>query len=481
MKTKLTEYLINIVNLIMHIEDFNIVIENKDGKDIFKLEDLISENRIHIEEKEFENLFDLLEDLNPIHEDYIFRSIEERMDAGEFEGFHKDYEPILLAKEILLNNNEGNGICELLKKITPKFYLNNTYNPNLKLEKKLNNKEILSNLTSLGNKIKDLNEQYFNNLELKSIDDIFSFEDAINMKYFLFNRLVQKSKVCDLREFSEKWKDIPNVSFFNFNDDEFSVDVALDNIVLTIKNNNGEYSELYLDNAAEIYLPKEEWPIHETMDIKDDLISDSWDFDEDQLYFLLRGCMDGVDVSVYADPKFDWEQMAEILQGLDAGVDVSWYAKPEFNEIQMDEICRGLKAGLNVSCYAKPEFNSLQMSEIRRGLEQGLDVSWYAKPEFDWEEMIEIRRGLEKGLDVSLYAKPEFDADQMSEILEGVEASVDVSIYAKSVFNFLQMSEIRRGLEKGLDVSEYADPNISEEEMKEIRLELLQQQEEMSM
>ena len=454
MQPKLTEYLINIVNLIMHIEDFNIVIENNDdGKEVFKLEDLISDNRIHIEEKTYENLSELLEDLDLVHEDYIFRNIEERMNEGEFEGFHKEYEPILLAKEILLKNYEGEGIHELLKKITPKFYSSNLYNPILNMEKKFNNNEFLSMFTSLGNKLNKLDERYFNNSELKSIDDIFSFVDDINMKYFLFNKLVQKSNLCDLREFSEKWKDIPNVSFFNFNDDEFTADVALDNVVLTIKNNNGEYSELYLDNAAEIYLPKEERPIHKTMDIKDDLISDAWEFDEDQLYYLLLGCMNGVDVSCYAKPEFDWMQMNAILLGLEAGVDVSCYADTKFNWMQMKQIRLGLQEGLDVSVYAKSEFDFNQMEQIRRGLQEGLDISIYAKPEFNEDQMEVILLGLEQGLDVNVYAIPKFNSGQMSIIRSGIEKGYDVSVYAKPEFNYGQMWQIKNGMDIGIDVS----------------------------
>ena len=60
-------------------------------------------------------------------------------------------------------------------------------------------------------------------------------------------------------------------------------------------------------------------------------------------------------------------------------------------------------------------------------------------------------------------------------------AAVSYRKIIDNAFNEEQQKVINQGLEAGLDVSEYTDPNLSAEQMEEIRLELLQQQEEMSM
>ncbi|MFI3326831.1 MAG: hypothetical protein R3Y35_11765 [Clostridia bacterium] len=58
-----------------------------------------------------------------------------------------------------------------------------------------------------------------------------------------------------------------------------------------------------------------------------------------------------------------------------------------FNEEQMEQINKGLAEGLDVSIYADPKYNSDQMSAIHDGLEYGLDVSVYANPDLSAEEM----------------------------------------------------------------------------------------------
>ena len=73
----------------------------------------------------------------------------------------------------------------------------------------------------------------------------------------------------------------------------------------------------------------------------------------------------------------------------------------EFDSSQMEQIARGFEDGLDISMYADPKFDWEQMKEIRLGLKEGLDVSKYADPKFDWEQMLEIRESIEKELDIS--------------------------------------------------------------------------------
>ena len=150
-------------------------------------------------------------------------------------------------------------------------------------------------------------------------------------------------------------------------------------------------------------------------------------FESSQMEQIRLGLEDGLDISMYADPKFNREQMKEIRLGLKEGLDVSKYADPKFDWEQMLETTLGLECGLDVSKYADPKFNKWQMKQIRLGLKEGLDVSKYADPKFNEWQMKEIREGLKCGLDVSKYADPKFDWEQMLETREGLEKELDIS------------------------------------------------------
>lgn len=77
------------------------------------------------------------------------------------------------------------------------------------------------------------------------------------------------------------------------------------------------------------------------------------------------------------DCKYDNLQLKELRYGFKQGLDISVFSNPKFAFNQMDEIRQGLAENLNVSIYAKPTFDVGQMRQIKKGLERNVDVSQY--------------------------------------------------------------------------------------------------------
>ncbi|SHN87926.1 hypothetical protein [Desulfitobacterium chlororespirans] len=99
--------------------------------------------------------------------------------------------------------------------------------------------------------------------------------------------------------------------------------------------------------------------------INENCVIDENLFDRFQLSRIRQGLNQGLDVSLYANPKFSLEQMLQIQQGLIHGIDVSIYAKPEYDELQMEQILSGLVAGEDISDYADPSYSATEMALIR--------------------------------------------------------------------------------------------------------------------
>ena len=66
------------------------------------------------------------------------------------------------------------------------------------------------------------------------------------------------------------------------------------------------------------------------------------DFDAGQVYAVLLGLEQNLDVSVYANSIFSWSQMHEIRTGLEHWVDVSSYADPKLHSREMRKILMNL-------------------------------------------------------------------------------------------------------------------------------------------
>lgn len=220
------------------------------------------------------------------------------------------------------------------------------------------------------------------------------------------------------------------------------------------------------------------------------------DFTKDQRQEIEKGIVEGLDVSVYADPRYLAIQMLQIRTGLEEQLPVERYASPDYDWFQMDEIRKGLKSGVDIDKYASPDIPFDVMRQIREGLEAGIDLSEakhfnggilkelriatlenidikpYIWQGYDKEQLEQIRIALENRIDIEPYISVDKRGTVIREIALGLAEHVDVSCYADEKMNWRQMRQIRMGLEKRLDVTAYRNPLYSWQQMQEIRLGL---------
>lgn len=115
---------------IMNIYELELYVDkDENGKEIFKINDLQRANFGDIEQNEFDFLFDTIEALNPFHDDYIYGSLEDRLEKNEI--IEKD-DWDLTAKRFLASDK----IADILKEITPTDfkYLTNSIRKDAKKE-----------------------------------------------------------------------------------------------------------------------------------------------------------------------------------------------------------------------------------------------------------------------------------------------------------------------------------------------------------
>ncbi len=110
----------NFAVLLINEEDFGLLTKmNEEHEKVFVLYDFQSGNLGNIEQKEFLDLADIIDNLDIYHEDYIYRSLTEREEANEkidIDDF--DY----VASKFL----ENDKITEVLKTINVDKYFNLT-------------------------------------------------------------------------------------------------------------------------------------------------------------------------------------------------------------------------------------------------------------------------------------------------------------------------------------------------------------------
>jgi hypothetical protein len=179
--------------------------------------------------------------------------------------------------------------------------------------------------------------------------------------------------------------------------------------------------------------------------------------------------------------KMDSKQKEVIVQGINDGLDVSIYMDPRFSAEHMELIRILMRSGVDPKPYANPNLNlNHHMSDIILRAEQsGIDLHEYLERGLDTDQLHEVHMGLETGCVgvMEKYAFPIFDPLQLRQIRYGCGGDygyedIDISLYAKPEFNWMQMDIIRTGLQLGLNASVYANPEMGWEEMKRIMEEM---------
>lgn len=94
----------------------------------------------------------------------------------------------------------------------------------------------------------------------------------------------------------------------------------------------------------------------------------------------------------------------------------------KFNKDQLRVIKEGLRQGVDVSVYANPRLNDMVMRAMKDDMHDDHiskeDVKLYANPRFDWYQIIVLRDGLHHGVDIRPIAKPSVDLDEMEEFIK---------------------------------------------------------------
>ena len=167
-------------------------------------------------------------------------------------------------------------------------------------------------------------------------------------------------------------------------------------------------------------------------------------FDDERMYQIIIGLQNGIDVSVYSDPKFDAEQMGAIRRGLEKKLDVSVYADPKFDHLQMEIICSALEKGIDLLSYVDSKYNAFQMTEVLIGLEDHLNVAIYCDPSLTAKNMNIIRLKM-------LEYKDSDDSDKtLVDFLDSVEKSIidcGVIFLDNSIVDTLNRCDFYMGME----------------------------------
>ena len=236
------------------------VTKDEDGKEIFKIKDLQGDNFSGIEDMEFDNLFDTINALDPFHNDYIFGSLEDRLESNEIIT-KEDFE--LTTSRFLASDK----IAKVLEEITPEKYKSMIKDTQKNMTNELikildAEKEYPNEITKEDLRINLYVETYFRENNIKDLMDYGADRDeGLNKLSILYRELLQNLNMEFLDIYTEDGisdgKYVTTIIFKN--ETKIELDTSAWNGIEVVENNiksvyefNQKNKEISVENDKEI-------------------------------------------------------------------------------------------------------------------------------------------------------------------------------------------------------------------------------------
>lgn len=169
-------------------------------------------------------------------------------------------------------------------------------------------------------------------------------------------------------------------------------------------------------------------------------------YSDEQLVFLLKCLLNGLDLGVFANPDYTMEQLAFMLDNLHLANmikkaysseqleilskfkdDIKYFeilANPDLTEEHMDILYNDLIEGLKVASYAKPDISMVKVKFLSLSQRYGYNPDDYL--DFSDEQYQVMIKGLLHRVNIRHFAKPEMSLESMEIIEEALSKRINV-------------------------------------------------------
>lgn len=169
-------------------------------------------------------------------------------------------------------------------------------------------------------------------------------------------------------------------------------------------------------------------------------------YSDEQLVFLLKCLLNGLDLGVFANPDYTMEQLTFMLDNLHLANmikkaysseqleilskfkdDIKYFeilANPDLTEEHMDVLYNDLIEGLKVASYAKPDTSMVKVKFLSLSQRYGYNPDDYL--DFSDEQYQVMIKGLLHRVNIRHFAKPEMSLESMEIIEEALSKRINV-------------------------------------------------------
>lgn len=185
-------------------------------------------------------------------------------------------------------------------------------------------------------------------------------------------------------------------------------------------------------------------------------------YSDEQLVFLLKCLLNGLDLGVFANPDYTMEQLAFMLDNLH----LANMIKKAYSSEQLEILSKFKDYIKYFEILANPDLTEEHMNILYYDLIEGLKVDSYAKPDMSMVKVKFLSLSQRYGYNPDDYL--DFSDEQYQIMIKGLLHRVNIRHFAKPEMSLESMEIIEEALSKRINVGEAFENSDREEAMCEL-------------
>ena len=185
-------------------------------------------------------------------------------------------------------------------------------------------------------------------------------------------------------------------------------------------------------------------------------------YSDEQLVFLLKCLLNGLDLGVFANPDYTMEQLTFMFDNLE----LANMVKKPYSSEQLEILSKFKDYIKYFEILANPDLTEEHMNILYYDLIEGLKVDSYAKPDMSMVKVKFLSLSQRYGYDPDDYL--DFSDEQYQIMIKGLLHRVNIRHFAKPEMSLESMEIIEEALSKRINVGEAFENSDREEAMCEL-------------
>lgn len=178
------------------------------------------------------------------------------------------------------------------------------------------------------------------------------------------------------------------------------------------------------------------------------------DYSGKQLYWIIKGIKNNLDISVYDNIDYSGKQMKYLYKALLKGIDITPFIINNYSDDLLEYVIECIYNGIDVSKIHLNNYTEEQIHSLLYTLAEGEELKSLLDMEFS-EKQAELITDLQRmGINIVDYINPSMDLAYINEVAYGIKNNLEIDVYKDKYKDYKTAILCNLLLKDNIDITE---------------------------